>query len=84
MEEYQGLRVKVDAHFDMIFQKHHAEMRCAAKCHACCAPDLTVTRIEADAIRDHLTMYPELVLTLTELAHRDPHQGERCSLLVEM
>ena len=81
MREYQGLRGKVDVHFDMIFDKHQAEMRCAAQCHACCAPGLTVTRIEADAIRDHLTTHPELIPNLAELANRDPHQGQRCSLL---
>ena len=81
MDEYQNLRVKVDAHFEQIFQKHHAEMSCAAKCHACCAPELTVTRIEADAIRAHLDNHPALVDQLAELARSDPHQGKRCALL---
>ena len=79
--EYQNLRAKVDAHFDMIFQKHRAEMRCAEQCHACCAPDLSVTRIEADTIRDYLTLRPDLIRTLADLADRNPHQGQRCSLL---
>ena len=81
MDEYEGLRDKVDAHFDKIYQKHQTEMRCAAQCHGCCAPDLTVTRIEADAIREYLVAHPEIVSRLEVLAHERPHQGTRCALL---
>ena len=81
MEEYQNLRVKVDAHFDKIFQKHQAEMNCAAQCHACCAPDLSVTRVEADAIRAYLLNHPDIVDRLTALADTNPHGDTRCALL---
>jgi len=81
MDEYANLRDKVDAHFDKIYQKHQAEMRCAAQCHACCAPDLTVTRVEADTIREYLIAHPEIVSTLEMLAHDHPHHGTRCALL---
>lgn len=78
---YQDLRAKVDAQFDKLYQKHRAEISCAEGCHSCCAPDLSVTRVEADAIRAHLERRPELIESLRALAGANPHRGQRCSLL---
>lgn len=42
---------KVDDFFDRVHARHPGSMECGAGCHDCCADDLTVTRIEADAIQ---------------------------------
>ena len=80
-DAYREVRAKVDAQFEKIYQKHRAAFSCAEGCHACCAPDLSVTRVEADVIRAYLAERPEVVESLKDLAQRDPHRGQRCALL---
>jgi uncharacterized protein len=81
LQEYLNLRDKVDQQFDKIFTKHNSEMSCAEGCHDCCAPDLSVTQIEAEMIREFITARPEIVEQLKTLATLNPHQGTRCALL---
>lgn len=81
MEAYIELRDKVDAQFNKLFEKHRSEMRCAEQCHACCAPDLSVMRVEADQIRAYLREDPRLIEQLAELERVNPHRGSRCALL---
>jgi hypothetical protein len=48
------LYAKADAFFERVHSRHAADMECAAGCHDCCAPGLTVTAVEALAIRHFL------------------------------
>ncbi len=48
------LYAKADAFFERVHERHASDMECAAGCHDCCAPGLTVTEVEARAIADHL------------------------------
>ena len=47
------------------FTRSIAPFSCAEGCHACCAPDLSVTRVEADVIRACLAERPEVVESYT-------------------
>ena len=84
MEEYLNLRQKVDEQFNQIFGKHRTQMNCAEGCHQCCAPDLSVSQIEAETIQAYLKARPDLVEQLKQLSNTDPHQGSRCALLNEL
>lgn len=81
MREYLNLRDKVDAEFNRLSLKHQQEINCALGCHECCAPELSVTQVEADMMRAYLTERPELIERLRVLAVDNPHKGTRCSLL---
>ena len=81
MEEYHNLKHKVDEQFEKIFSKHKKEMSCTIGCHDCCAPNLTVTQVEADTISEYLSKNEKLVEELKLIAQENPHQNSRCSLL---
>ena len=81
VREYLNIREKVDLEFDRLFDKHRAQMACHEGCHDCCAPELSVTRVEADQIKSYLAEHPRLVERLQTLSVEDPHGGARCSLL---
>lgn len=81
MEEYKQLRSKVDAAFEKLFQKHRSQINCTEGCHQCCAPRLTVSRVEADMISAYLQDHPEVVESLREIKAQNPHRGERCAML---
>lgn len=83
MQEYLNLRKKVDEQFNKIFDKHRSQMSCAEGCHDCCAPDLSVTQIEAEMIKAFLKINPALVDELKQLSNIDPYNGARCALLNE-
>ncbi len=51
MSRYAELAGKVDAFFARVAARHGADMQCASGCSDCCAAGLTITGVEADAIR---------------------------------
>ena len=51
MSRYPDLAAKVDAFFSRVQARHGSEMKCNTGCHHCCFVRLSVTRVEADAIR---------------------------------
>ena len=51
MTRYRELAAKVDAFFDRVQARHGLSMKCNSGCHHCCHVRLSVTRVEADAIR---------------------------------
>jgi Fe-S-cluster containining protein len=54
MSRYRELTAKVDAFFSRTFDRHGSDMRCGSGCADCCHTRLTVTQVEADAIRAHV------------------------------
>ena len=51
MSRYPELATKVDAFFARVQARHGEDMRCNTGCHHCCHVRLSITRVEADAIR---------------------------------
>ena len=51
MTRYSDLAAKVDAFFARVQARHGSEIKCNTGCHHCCHVRLSVTRVEADAIR---------------------------------
>jgi Fe-S-cluster containining protein len=51
MSRYPDLAAKVDAFFARVQARHGTEMKCNTGCHHCCFVRLSITRMEADAIR---------------------------------
>jgi hypothetical protein len=49
---------KVDAFFDRVAGRHGADMQCQTGCSDCCHVRLTVTAVEAAAIRAHVAAWP--------------------------
>lgn len=54
MSRYAELTAKVDAFFDRVAERHAADLQCATGCADCCHVRLTITEVEADAIRADL------------------------------
>ena len=51
MSRYSDLAAKVDAFFTRVQARHGEDMQCGTGCHHCCFVRLSITRVEADAIR---------------------------------
>jgi hypothetical protein len=56
--EYDALRDKVGAFTRVAFERRRADMACKAGCDACCRAWLSVSAVEADAIRRVLAALP--------------------------
>jgi hypothetical protein len=54
MSRYPELATKVDAFFTRVQARHGEYMNCNTGCHHCCHVRLSITRVEADAIRDEV------------------------------
>lgn len=51
MSRLPELAAKVDAFFARVEARHGADMQCATGCSDCCHVRLTITRVEAEAVR---------------------------------
>jgi hypothetical protein len=82
-ERYLQLTAKVDAFFARVQTRHAADMQCGSGCDACCRTRLTVTGVEAAAVRAHVAaMSPEARARLAEVARRPYDPGDmRCAAL---
>lgn len=78
---YRALLAKVDAKFADIHDRHRPDMACGAGCHACCAPDLTVSLVEKSSIAEHIRTTPGLPEHLAALDSDRPHGAVRCRFL---
>ncbi len=58
MSRYSELTAKVDAFFARVHDRHGSDMHCSTGCSDCCHARLTVTTVEARAIRDELARWP--------------------------
>jgi Fe-S-cluster containining protein len=80
---YRELTAKVDGFFARVRERHGADMRCGSGCDSCCRTRLTITGVEADALRAHVAaMEPAARARLAEVARRpyDP-SDMRCAAL---
>jgi hypothetical protein len=59
LARYRELVSKVDAFFARVVGRHGHAMQCQAGCSACCLPGLSVTGVEADAVREGLARMPD-------------------------
>ena len=82
---YDALAAKVDGFFARVESRHGADLQCHTGCSDCCHVRLTVTAVEAAALREHVASWPaERRATLAANLARDPEQcaaldaGGRC------
>jgi uncharacterized protein len=59
MSRYPELASKVDAFFARAQARHADDMRCGSGCSHCCHVRLSITGVEAAAIRDELSTWPD-------------------------
>jgi Fe-S-cluster containining protein len=64
------LSCKVDAFFARVEARHGTDMQCQTGCSDCCHVRLTITHVEAAAIRAHIAAWP--VPRRAALAHTGP------------
>src|SRR6478752_1454732 len=82
-ERYRELTAKVDAFFTRVRTRHATDMRCGSGCDSCCRTRLTITGVEAEALRAHVAAMPAgEKARLAEVARRpfDP-RDMRCAAL---
>lgn len=58
MSRLAELSRKVDAFFARVAERHGTDMQCATGCSDCCHVRLTITGVEAAAIRAHVADWP--------------------------
>jgi hypothetical protein len=86
LARYRELVAKVDAFFARVAGRHGQAMQCRAGCAACCLPGLSVTDVEADAIREGLGAMPEVErarIRARALQKKDHGEGAACPALDE-
>lgn len=81
LQEFAALVAKVDAKVAEIAERQSGNLACRVGCHSCCAPGLTITAVEAAAIRAHLQAEPAALAAVRELARTLPWRQTRCTLL---
>jgi Fe-S-cluster containining protein len=59
MSRHAELAAKVDAFFARVAARHGSDMQCGSGCSDCCHVRLTVTSVEARAIRELVAAWPE-------------------------
>ena len=80
VSRYAELTAKVDAFFTRTLRRHGGDMKCESGCSDCCHARLTVTSVEAAAIRAELAGWPaERRAALAAAAAAAPH--DRCAAL---
>jgi Fe-S-cluster containining protein len=65
------LNAKIDGFFARVSGRHGDDMQCATGCSDCCHVQLSITAVEAAAVRAHVETWP--VERRTALAERGPH-----------
>jgi uncharacterized protein len=73
------LTAKIDAFFERVEGRHGDDMQCRTGCSDCCHVRLTVTSVEARAIRAHLATMP--APTRAALAENSAASTTRCAAL---
>ena len=82
MSRYHELAAKVDAFFTRVHDRYGSDMQCSSGCSDCCHVRLTVTPVEAQAIRDEVARWPaEQRAELASAAFAVP--PDRCAALDE-
>ena len=59
MSRHAELTAKVDAFFEKVAIRHGSDMQCTTGCSDCCHTRLTVTSVEARAIRELVASWPD-------------------------
>ena len=83
MAGYPDVAAKIDAFFARVEARHGADMQCQTGCSDCCHTTLSVTRVEAEAIRGEVASWP--AARRAALAEIGPHcaaldAGGRCKI----
>jgi uncharacterized protein len=58
VSRYLDVATKVDEFFARVHARHPRDMQCESGCSDCCVVRLTITKVEADAIRDLVAGWP--------------------------
>ncbi len=80
MSRYGELTAKVDAFFARVVERHAAELACDSGCSDCCHARLTITAVEAAAIRDELATWEAPRRAAVHALASRPDDG-RCAAL---
>ena len=83
LARYRELVAKVDGFFARVAGRHGPAMQCRAGCAECCLPGLSVTGVEADAIREGLGAMPEVerARIRARALQKQQEDGAACSAL---
>ncbi len=80
LPDLEKVFAKVDAFFERVEARYTSDLACKAGCHDCCAPDLTVTPAEAEAIEAFLeALEPDARASVADRATTS--DGSRCAAL---
>jgi Fe-S-cluster containining protein len=80
---YRDLSARIEEKFAEIQARYPSDFACAAGCHSCCKPELTVGMLEAENIREFLTARPEVAAAMLKNEKANPFRGKRCSFLTQ-
>ncbi len=80
MSRYAELTAKVDAFFTRVEARHGEDMQCRTGCSDCCHVRLTITSVEARALRDEIATWPRPQRDALA-AHARAARPDQCSAL---
>ena len=79
MSRYRELTAKVDAFFARVSQRYGDDMQCGTGCSDCCHVRLTITAVEATAIRELIATWSDT--RRAELRANAAASTDRCAAL---
>lgn len=84
--EYSTLREKIDDFFSAVAKRRTGDLMCRSSCAACCHVELSISNVEAAAIRAHVNALSKeeraaLKAALAQERLEDPTSGPRCAML---
>ena len=82
-DNYRDLTKKVDEKFALIHRNFSSKMQCGLGCYGCCKAGLSVSKVEAEYIKDFLNEREGLRKGLVEKSVDNPHKSELCAFLDE-
>jgi Fe-S-cluster containining protein len=72
---------RIDQNFARISGKYPESINCRSGCFQCCAPNLTVSQIEAQSIRQYIGSSEDSTNALLRLKNKPAHGRLHCQLL---
>ena len=80
-ERYNELCCVIEDTSFEISQKFATQITCKVGCHSCCIPNLSISKIEKEIIKDFVQQNLNIYNKLKSIERDNPHESTRCQML---
>ena len=80
-ERYIELCRVVEENSNELSQKFTTQITCKAGCHSCCIPEISISKIEKEIIKNFVQQNLNVFNKLQNIERNNPHKLTRCQML---